>query len=266
MVTTDLGIPGSLQLLERSQIQALVQEMALSLAGYTDASNGARVGRLIRAEHVVQGSVVLLGDERLRMEMAVVDPAAAARRGEAADETELASIFDAEKQLVLELLGVLGVTLTAAEREAIEENRTGSLLALLSYGEGLEAMDRGDFAGASAAFQNAASIDPGFQAAQARATESAGLQQAAETSGSEIAAAAESEMQGAPDAASTDVAALVVTDINPSGADILQGNPNPAPDLTNGNTNEDRDSNGIGGPPNTCLTCIPIVIDNPNVE
>ena len=116
----------------------------------------------------MQGSVVLLGGERLRLEMAVVDPALAERQGEAADEAALADIFDAEKQLVLEVLALLGVTLTAAEREAIEENRTGNLLALLSYGEGLEAMDRGDYGAASAAFENAARIDPGFQAALQR--------------------------------------------------------------------------------------------------
>lgn len=254
MVTTDLGIPGSLQMLERSQIQALVQEMALSLAGYTDAANGARVGRLMRAEHVVQGSVVLLGDERLRMEMAVVDPAQAVREGGASDETGLEQIFEAEKQLVMHLFGTLGITLTAAEREAIEENRTGSLLALLAYGEGLEAMDRGDFAAANAAFQNAASIDPGFQAAQQRAEESAELQAAAETSGAEIAVAAAEEFVVAPtETTETALVDQIIPDINRSGVDEVEGNTDPADDIAS-----DPD------PPPPSGTRIPIVIDNPN--
>ena len=259
MVTTDLSIPGSLRLLERAQIQALVQEMALTLAGFTDASSAARVGRLMRAQHVVQGSVVLLGDEQLRMEMAVVDPAQAARSGEASDETALEQIFDAEKQLVLEILGVLGVTLTDAEREAIEENRTSSLLALLAYGEGLDAMDRGDFAAATTAFQNASSIDPAFQAAQARAQEASGLQQASETSGSEIAAAAQSDLPSAP-TQETSIALVdqIIPDINRSGADGLAGADQPGNDPAH----EDQVSNDVA---QTCgPICLPIVIRNPN--
>ena len=261
MVTTDLGIPGALQLLERAQIQALVREMALTLAGYTDASSGARVGRMMRAEHVVQGSVVLLGGERLRLEMAVVDPALAERQGEASDEAALADIFDAEKQLVLEVLALLGVTLTAAEREAIEENRTGNLLALLSYGEGLEAMDRGDYGAASAAFENAARIDPGFQAAQTRSTQAAGLQQAAQTSGSQIAAAAQAEVPAVTLAVSTTgLVDQVGADVNRSGADDYAEE---APEAV-GDTPpiDDQNSNSVGG---TSGTRIPIVLDNPNL-
>ena len=262
MVTTDLGIPGTLQLLERAQINALVQEMALSLAGYTDASSGARVGRLMRAENVVQGSVVLLGDERLRLEMAVVDPANAQRRGEATDEAALEQIFEAEKQLVLEVLGLLGVTLTAAEREEIEENRTSSLLALLSYGEGLDAMDRGDFGAASAAFQNAVRIDPGFQAAQVRGQEASGLEQAAQTSGTEIAAAAQSDVPAAGAEGGSALVDQIIPDINRSGADQIAGNADPGSDIEDGTTNEDANSGAAGGAGGTVLT---IDLDNPNV-
>ena len=259
MVTTDLSIPGALQLLERAQIQALVQEMALSLAGYADVSSAARVGRLMRAQHVVQGSVVLLGDEQLRMEMAVVDPAQGTRAGEAAGETPLAQIFEAEKQLVLEILGVLGVTLTAAEREAIEENRTGSLLALLAYGEGLGAMDRGDFAAASAAFQNASSLDPAFQAARVRGQEASGLQQAAATSGSDIAAAAQADLPSPP-AQETSVALVdqIIPDINRSGADNLGTD---TEDPSGDPTVDDANSNSAAAPP---LFRQPVRIDNPN--
>lgn len=262
MVTTDLGIPGTLQLLERAQIQALVQEMALSLAGYTDASSGARVGRLMRAEHVVQGSVVLLGDERLRLEMAVVDPAAAQRQGAATDEAALEDIFDAEKELVLQVLALLGVTLTDAEREAIEENRTGSLLALLSYGEGLEALDRGDFAAATAAFENAVRIDPGFQAAQTRGAQASGLQEAAQTTTSQIAAAAQAELPvAAPEVPGSTLVDQVGADVNRSGADDYAAN-EPDAGVVDTNTIDDQNSNAAADPDPTSIR---IVLDNPNV-
>ena len=263
MVTTDLGIPGTLQLLERSRIQALVQEMALSLAGYTDPASGARVGRLMRAEHVVQGSVVLLGDERLRLEMGVIDPAAGERLGEAVDEAALADIFDAEKQLVLEVLELLGVTLTAAEREAIEENRTASLLALLSYGEGLEAMDRGDFGAARAAFENAARIDPGFQAAQTRGAQAAGLQQASQTTGTQIAAAAQAELPAAmPETPGSGLVDQVGADVNRSGADDYAAGGGEA-EVPSTPTIDDQNTNSVGG---TSVVRIPLDLPNPNPQ
>ena len=268
MVTTDLGIPGALQMLERAQVQALVQEMALTLAGVADASNAARVGRLMRAERVVQGSVVVLGEDRLRMEMAVVDPSDAEREGEASDETALEQIFDAEKQLVVQLLAAMGVTLTASEREAIEENRTGSLLALLAYGEGLAAMDRGDFGAAAASFRQATDIDPGFQAAQARAEEATSAQQAAETSGAELAAVAQSELPTpeavAPVAILDEIVEETVSNAadqhNQDGDGDIDGvveNISPGEPIDDSNSNAGGTSDGIR---------IPIVIDNPNVE
>lgn len=263
MVTTDLGIPGTLQLLERSRIQALVQEMALSLAGYTDAGSGARVGRLMRAQHVVQGSVVLLGDERLRLEMGVVDPTAGERLGQASDEAALADIFDAEKRLVIEVLGLLGVTITAAEREAIEENRTGSLLALLSYGEGLDAMDRGDFGAASAAFENAARIDPGFQAAQTRGAQAAGLQRAAQTTGSQIAAIAQAELPAAvPETPASGLVDQVGADVNRSGADDYAAGGENA-EVASTPTIDDQNTNSVGG---TSTVRVRIPLDNPNPQ
>ena len=265
MVTTDLSIPGVLLLLERAQIQAVVREMALGLAGYTEPETGARVGRLLRAEHVVQGSVTLLPEERVRLEMAVLDASSRARTGGAENESPLEQIFDAEKALVLGVLDALGVTLTAAEREAIEENRAASLIAFLSYGEGLEALDNGDFVAAAAAFGQAVQVDPGFEAARIRQQEAVGLQQAAETGTAGIAQAAAPELPGG---VSGDGAQNALNDV------VERTNPNPgsqytgeddAPqiastDLDENDTSNDADEALIGAPP---FATIDIPIDNP---
>lgn len=223
MVTTDLSIPGSLRLLERAEIQALLHEMALNVGGYTAPESGARVGRLLRAANVVQGSVVLLGDDQIRMDMGVTDATIGAQRGSVEQSTALENVFDAEKQMVLQLLGTLGVTPTDAERERILENRTGNLLALLAYGEGLMAMDRGDYATAQARFQQAASLDPGFQAAQNKAQSAGQMQQAQQTPTAQVAQVASPDV---PSSASGEFAAResaltgATRDINPSPADI----------------------------------------------
>ena len=86
-----------------------------------------------------------------------------------------------EKRLVFDIYAELGIQLTQAEREAINERQTESILALLAFGRGLAAADAGDFELAEEQFAEAESIDPTFseattqreevQAAQAVATQ-----------------------------------------------------------------------------------------------
>ena len=271
MVTTDLNIPGVLVMLERSQIDAIVREMALNLAGYAEPETGARVGRLMRAEHVVQGSVTLLDDERVRLEMAVLDAASRERTGGAEDETALDGLFDAEKRIVFGVLEALGVTLTPAEREAIEENRSANLIAFLSYGDGLMALERGDFAAAAAAFGQAIQADPDFAPAAAARQKAAELQQAAATSTDEIALDAAAGLPGGP-AGDLDSRRNALNDV------VDRTNPNPGSHYTgddvgtdvatagfdDDDTSNDPDEGFIAGPVDPTAG-IDIDIPNPTV-
>ena len=269
MVTTDLNVPGVLVLLERAQIDAIVREMALNLAGFTDAETGARVGRLMRAEHVVQGSVTLLDDERVRLDAALLDAASRNRLGDVNAESPLVQLFDAEKQLVFGMLDRLGVVLTPAEREAIEENRASSLIAFLSYGEGLMAMERGDFAAAAAAFGQAAQADPGFAPAAAAQQEAAELEQAAGTSTDEIAMEAAPELPGGPlDDPEARRTALndVVDRTNPHPGAQYTGDgftDTPLDGFTGDDTSREGDKTVIGQRPSDPIGRIVIPIDNP---
>ena len=72
---------------------------------------------------------------------------------------------------MLRLFADLGVTLTTAERNAIEQRPTRSLAAFLAYSRGLEAQDDGRFDDAARFFDNAVRLDPGFRPAQQRRQE-----------------------------------------------------------------------------------------------
>jgi tetratricopeptide (TPR) repeat protein len=166
MMITDLGMSGALTVLERTQIQSLLDEMALSDAGYTDAGNGNRAGRLLRAEHVVQGALTTLGDDAIRFDADVLNTRSGNAAGDITNEETIEQLFDLEKAVVFSVIDILGVELTPAEREAINQNRAESLLAFLAYGAGLQAMDRGDFDAATQLFNQSLQLDPGFQPAQ----------------------------------------------------------------------------------------------------
>ncbi len=187
MMITDFAISNALTVLERARIQTLLDEMALTEAGYADAATGARAGRLLQAEHVVQGVLTTLGDETLRMDTEVLNIPRAASAGSVDAQDELNNLFEMEKDLVFRTLrDVLSIELTPAEEQAIRENRSDNVLAFLAYGRGLRERDRGNYAAALANFQQAQQLDPGYAAAGDAAGVTQDLQDAATTGTGDI--------------------------------------------------------------------------------
>jgi hypothetical protein len=86
----------------------------------------------------------------------------------ASADARLADVLDAEKALVFQLFDRLGVTLTPAERAAVEQRPTSNLAALLAYGRAVRHEVQGRYAPAAAEYARAARLDPGFAMAQTR--------------------------------------------------------------------------------------------------
>jgi tetratricopeptide (TPR) repeat protein len=166
LITTDLSRSHQLTVVERARLQSLLDEMALQQSGQTDSATNVRAGKIIQAGRIVNGQIVQTGT-RLRVDAAIVNTQTSQLAGGAANENLLDELFAIEKAIVLQLFDSLGVTLTTAERNAIEQRPTRSLQAFLAYSRGLRLEDQGKYDEASRNFQDALRIDPGFgQAAQ----------------------------------------------------------------------------------------------------
>lgn len=186
MLSTDLAQTDRLTVLERIQVQALLDEVELGRSGVVDPATAARGGRLLGAGRVVQGQVS--GSEAsLRMEAAVVQVGAGGTPGTVTQEAAGARFFEMEKELAFQIYEEMGVALSPAERERVNQRYTENLQALLAFGQGLEASDAGRFAEARQLFQQAAQIDPQFQQANQLAGAAAELEQASNTSPAEAA-------------------------------------------------------------------------------
>ena len=165
LMVSDLAMVRSLRLLERIQIGALLDEMKLGQSGRADSSTAARVGRLLRAERMVQGVAAITPNGPVRMSATVVRADGMVRSGAQANGT-FKQLLDLEKQLVFGLATELGIQLTDAERQRILRQGPKNLVAFLAYSQGLEAMDRGDYRAAAGAFAAAVRSDPSFKAAR----------------------------------------------------------------------------------------------------
>jgi len=189
MMITDFKVSNALIVLERAQIQTLLDEMALNSAGYAEAGTGARAGRLLRAEHVFQGVLTTLGENDLQTDADVLNVPSTSSAGQLTEAAVLEQLFDMEKQIVIRTIReILGVELTPAEEQAILDNRMENVLAFLAYGRGLRELDNGNYDAAQAEFELAASLEPGsFQGTEVAMAEVAALTDAAASSTTDIA-------------------------------------------------------------------------------
>ena len=174
LLITDLGITGRLTVLERVKVQALVDELELTLGGLVEEASAVRSGRLLGSGHIVQGSYRIEPEDRIGVDAAVVEVGApgSVTVDPVRAEDAVGRLFELEKRLALDLHAELGIDLTAAERARINERQTESVQALLAFGRGLAAQDSGDFEQAEAHFGEATRLDPGFGLAQAKRTQS----------------------------------------------------------------------------------------------
>lgn len=224
LLTTDLARSSQLTVLERARIQAVLDELALQRSGQTDSATNVRAGRLLGAGQLVHGSILQLDESQLRVDAAVVDVPTTQVRGVAQGADRMDELFALEKRIALDLFDWLGVTLTVAERNAIEQRPTRSLAAFLAYSRGLTAEDEGRYDDASRFYRDAVRLDPDFGAASQKNREARGLSAASRQSTRAIALGAERSV-GAGTSASNgrgsdvaEAARAAADDVNPSSA------------------------------------------------
>jgi len=169
LVATDLSRSPQLTVVERERIQALLDEITLQQTVGVEAGTGVRAGRLLQAGRIVGGTISQLDSNQLRADAFVTNVQTTATEGRGANDQEaLDQLFTLERNIVLRLFTDLGVVLTTAERNSIEQRPTRSLAAFLAYSRGLELEDNGLFDAASRSFDAAVRLDPTFSAAQQR--------------------------------------------------------------------------------------------------
>jgi len=165
LITTDLAYIRTLRLLERLQIGMLLDELQLGQSERVDPATAARVGRLLRAERLVQGTATIPPRGPVQLSATVVTGTGVVRPVDQVTGP-FPKLLDLEKQVVFDLAAQLGLALTQAEREQILRQGPKNLAAFLAYSRGLEAMDRGDYGAAARHFRDAAQADPTFEAAR----------------------------------------------------------------------------------------------------
>ena len=166
------GIPGpkTLSTLDEAWAASVtpsgVEEPAPSF-GF-DTATAPRLGRLLRAAKIVQGSVVPLGMDDIQLNAylqgTTTEVSESAQVSEPV-EGKFEEILGLQKELVFEILTLLGIPVSDDERKAIERRQTDDLQAFLAFCRGVDYEDRGLHDEAIAEYREAFARDSRFSMA-----------------------------------------------------------------------------------------------------
>ncbi|MFZ5482348.1 MAG: CsgG/HfaB family protein [Myxococcota bacterium] len=168
MLTTDLVGAGGAKIVERTQLQAVMDELKLGHSPMVDKDTAAKVGKLLGAEYVVLGSYFeLAGTLRVDARMVRVETGeivhAQGANGKVADFLELeravaTSFREAVARVIPGALAALPPVAAAVGARPLE--------AAMALSDGLIALDQKELPRARESFQKAIAADPRLEAAR----------------------------------------------------------------------------------------------------
>jgi tetratricopeptide (TPR) repeat protein len=161
LFTKDLGQVNSFVLLERSRMQAFVNELELSQSGLIDQSQALRMGRVARVEQVLYGNYALSGkDVRINVFLLETDSQEIIQTAKASGK--LKQIRELVQQVSLDLIKNRGVKLSREESRKIRFIATDSIQATEHFYTGMDLFDHGQYPDAFGRFFAASKNDPNY--------------------------------------------------------------------------------------------------------
>ncbi len=180
MLITDLSEVPSLRLVEREKIQFVLDELKLQASGAVDKSTAARVGKLVGAQALLFGGVMVNGkDVNVTWRLVSVETGEILKASQTQGRTR--DLFQVEKDLGKALTTSLKVEVSKDVERKIENTERPNLDATLAYSEAIKHLDQGNIKLAYTKFAQASKLDPKFQAAKRRAGKLKALAQSQES-------------------------------------------------------------------------------------
>ncbi len=166
MLITDLSQVDELTVVERARLQQLLDEMGLGMSGMVDEQTAPRVGKLLGAAKVINGTLLGLSDQGLRIDAGLANIKSGQKENAEKLTGLLQDFYKIEKDLAFGIIDLMQIKLSSGEREAIERIPTKNLLAFMSYCKALDYEDKGMWEQAGESYQKALQNDPKFGLAQ----------------------------------------------------------------------------------------------------
>lgn len=166
LLIADLSKVKNLNVIERGQLQCLLQEIGLGASGIVREDNTPRMGKLLGAARLIRGTFFEYTGEEIRIDADMLDTRNKIIRPMGNLRGKIQNIFQLEKVLVFYIIDRLKIKLSSEERDAILTYATENFQAFLAYCRGLDLEDRDQIDRALKEYKEAVKLDKNFIAAR----------------------------------------------------------------------------------------------------
>lgn len=165
MLITDFSSLGTLRVVEREKLEALLSEIKLGQSSFMDPKTAQRLGRGLGAQYAVAGSFVVLKDS-LRVDARAIRVETGEVLLARAVDGKKSDLLALERQLVTVLSEGLAPALAGSVPSKLRQTGPKSFDAFETYSRGLDAKDAGKTKEAQLLFEQAVKSDPTYSAAK----------------------------------------------------------------------------------------------------
>src|SRR2546428_220665 len=165
MLISELSANPQARLVDREQVQRLIEEQNLGTSGRVDAQTAARIGKLVGAKYVITGQFIdFYGDFRIDARLVNVETSEIVKVE--ADKMQRDHLFDLIRTVAARLMK--DTNLPPLPRQASDQrtNRQIPTEALTFYSHALLFQDRGQKDKAAEMYQRALAVFPEYTEAQ----------------------------------------------------------------------------------------------------
>ena len=121
-IITDLSNIKEIEVIERSKLVKLNQEISYGMTGMVDEKTAQRAGRQIGAQYIIIGSWQKFGNQ-VRVNARLVEVETASIIASIKETGYKGSIFEIQDNIVTQILEKLDITLTSADRYKIRKRK-----------------------------------------------------------------------------------------------------------------------------------------------
>jgi curli biogenesis system outer membrane secretion channel CsgG len=168
MLITELAQNPSIRVVERTQLQRVIDEQNLGSGNRVDKETAVRIGKILGAQHLLMGAFVIDPHENLRIDVRSVNAETS--------QIEYVETISGKAERLLPMVSELGAKVNAglklpplrggARRAATEPRGPDQFRAMMLMSRALERQDKGDSEGAIALYKQALQTYPDFERAK----------------------------------------------------------------------------------------------------
>jgi TolB-like protein len=160
MLISDLSRLEIFPLVERAELQALVEELGFGQSELVDPATAAEIGRLLHAKFLVGGSFDPHPEKRLQIHSSLLDVVPETATALPRVDGRLQNLLDLEKNLLDHIVTALNLELSQDQKATLRKPLSHSFDALMALFMGIDAADQGKYDEAGRHYAAALELDP----------------------------------------------------------------------------------------------------------